>query len=352
VRLTLGGTPVAKFVAIFGGGIDPADAAKGQNLYMVDIETGKTLWKRAVTGAVPSEPAAVDTDQNGLIDTIYVGTAAGFMYKVNVSQAADVNSTTKLVDNVSQWAPFKIFDTGGRPIFFRPTVVYDSSSGHYALAFGTGDRENLWSDPVVAGGRFYMVLDAGFAPGVAPIASGPLTESNFPIMAADDDPVSGNLILAPGAGKQSGWVLELGDDERVVTDALTVSGLLAFTTFDPQHPDICEFGGSGNIYALLATNANSIGGGESERAIAIEGFAGKPVITSEGFTRQDGQGNVIDPFESADIDGVRQSLMSLFPADCRFGNFSLNVSTSLSSQEVLPLAQIPVCIARKNWTEH
>jgi hypothetical protein len=84
----------------------------------------------------------------------------------------------------------------------------------------------------------------------------------------------------------------------------------------------------------------------------VEGFAGEPVVTSQGFTTRDGQGDTIDPFEAAQIRGIRDSLMDLFPADCRFGSFSLNVSSSLSSREVVPLAQIPVCIARKNWTEH
>jgi Tfp pilus tip-associated adhesin PilY1 len=344
--------PVVKFVALFGGGIDPRHRGlSGNFLYMVDIETGKVLYKTELSGAVPSEPAAVDTDANGILDTVYIGTTAGLLYKVDIAQPAALGASSGQVDESLHWTPFPIFDTGGREIFFRPTVFYDSSSGHYALAFGTGDREDLWSE---AGGgeegRFYVILDPGFAGGIAPIASGPLTESSYQQIPVASDPSIGNFLVAPVSGNQPGWVLQLGDDERVVTDALAISGLLAFTTFDPDRPDLCTFGGNGSVYTLLATNANAVGG-EAERGIPIEGFAGKPVVTPQGFSRQTGPGTTADPFEAAQPQSVRQSLTGLFPAECRFGNFSLNVSSSLSSSEVMPLAQIPVCVARQNWTE-
>ena len=39
-------------------------------------------------------PAAVDADQNGILDTVYIGTTAGFMYKIDISAAADVDAVT------------------------------------------------------------------------------------------------------------------------------------------------------------------------------------------------------------------------------------------------------------------
>jgi len=50
-----------KYVAIFGGGMDlNRTDARGNYIYMVDIETGLVIYKRQVTGSVPSEVAAVD----------------------------------------------------------------------------------------------------------------------------------------------------------------------------------------------------------------------------------------------------------------------------------------------------
>jgi hypothetical protein len=63
-------------------------------------------------------------------------------------------------------------------------------------------------------------------------------------------------------------------------------------------------------------------------------------------------GEQIDPFAAARIQGIRDNLQDLMPADCRFGNFNLNVSVTMSNTSVMSVASVPVCIARKNWTEH
>ena len=52
---------------------------------MVDVETGRAIYKRRLLGAVASEPAAVDTDRDGYLDRVYVGTTAGLMYRVDLT---------------------------------------------------------------------------------------------------------------------------------------------------------------------------------------------------------------------------------------------------------------------------
>ena len=48
-------------VIFFGGGMDPSNLnQQGNWLYMVDIETGKAIYKRRLEGSAPSDPAAVD----------------------------------------------------------------------------------------------------------------------------------------------------------------------------------------------------------------------------------------------------------------------------------------------------
>jgi Tfp pilus tip-associated adhesin PilY1 len=350
---------------------------------MVDIETGKAIYKRAVSSAVPSEPAAVDTDQDGFIDTMYVGTVGddsdqadivnALLYKVDLSAPGDIDPTTGRID-ASQWQPFAVFDTGVdchdaipdfadaechvRPMFYPPTVTFVASQGKYAVAFGTGDRKDLFSEASHGpDGRFYVILDPGFEASTGVLASGPLTEASFqPIDAAvlDPDSAESDFVTAPLTGRQPGWVLQLSRDERVVTKALMVSGLLVFSTFTSAEvpAPLCTYQGDGKVYALLATNANSIAGATEERAIAVDGFAGRPVVTTTGMTAPGQTGGDVDPFEAARIQGIRDNLMDLFPADCRFGSFSLNVSVALSNTSVLPVASIPVCVARKNWTEH
>ena len=44
-----------RFVAVFGGGFDPGGAS-GNWLYMVDVETGRILYKRRLVGAGAGPP--------------------------------------------------------------------------------------------------------------------------------------------------------------------------------------------------------------------------------------------------------------------------------------------------------
>jgi hypothetical protein len=345
--------PVVKFVAVFGGGLDAADKTGiGNWIYMVDVETGKAIYKRSVASAVPSEPAAVDTNQDGIVDTLYLGTAGGQLYKVDMSSPADLDPTTLRLDDSSQWEPFQIFDTGGRPIYYPPTVTFVASQGKYALAFGTGERVDLFSSTFTGQtGRFYMILDPGFQPGVGALASGPLTESSFQQIDAFADGLDIDLLNSPLTGMQPGWVLQLAANERLVTKAVLISGLLVFSTFHPFAPELCDYSGNGSVYALLATNANSIAGPTEDRATTVEGFAGRAVITPAGMAQAGANGETTDPFDTQRMQNIRSNLMDLFPSDCRFGNFNLNVSVALSNTSVMSVATVPVCVARKNWTE-
>ena len=353
VQVRVGAGFEVRYVAIFGGGMDPAlPDLVGNFLYMVDIETGKVLYKRQLTGSAPSEPAAVDTDQNGLLDTVYIGTTAGFMYKVDISAAADVDAVTGRLDDLTQWVPFAVFDTGGREIFFPPAVVFVGSLGQYALGFGTGDREDLWQVTNVEG-RFYMILDQGFT---AMNLASPLTELDFAIIARDDPEVTANLLTSPAATDEPGWVLRLTSNERVTAEAFTLSGLLAFNTFSPTGEDLlnevfnpCIPRGISSVFAILTTNANALG--DAARSHLIEGFAGTPYVLPSSLSSSDFEDTGLDPFDATEIQEIREDLKGLFPSNCRFGNFSLRVGASISNTAQVAVAEIPVCVVIKNWTE-
>mgnify|MGYP006136830485 CR=1 FL=1 len=47
-----------------------------------------------------------------------------------------------------------------RPIFYRPSVIFVTKLGKYALSFGTGDREDLWNNSGATGRFFVFVASA------------------------------------------------------------------------------------------------------------------------------------------------------------------------------------------------
>lgn len=298
-----------KFVVIFGGGMDPdrknydprsatataADPAidlSGHWLYMVDVETGATIYKRQLCspyrenehnldnpcipgGPVPSQVAAVDTNLDGFVDRIYVGSIGGYLYRVDLTEV-EVDADSKpfvrvpgladtlvnAIDAIGQthvreirrvpaayddgtpvWAPKVIFDTNWdgmtatpvpRPIYYRPAVIVNQTdpSGSFALGFGTGDREDLWNANQQPG-RFFMFMDdSGLdAPPPTAIACGltdcPWTENDFANMTFISS-TTDNILLT-----QRGWYLQLAGNERVITDAFSFVGITFFSSFQP-----------------------------------------------------------------------------------------------------------------------
>ena len=76
------------------------------------------------------------------------------------------------------------------------------------------------------------------------------------------------------------------------------------------------------------------------------------MVTPTGATTAGATGGEIDPFEAARIQGIRDNLHGSLPGRLPVRNFSLNVGVTLSNTSFLPVASVPVCVARKNWTEH
>jgi Tfp pilus tip-associated adhesin PilY1 len=384
IRVKEGGTPTYKFVAIFGGGLDPVAANKtspksGNWLYMVDIETGQAIYKRQLPGAVPSDPAVLDTDLDGYLDTIYVGTTAGYLYKVDISAAADLVTTTLsrnwmiphlLVDpqvkRIQGWDPFPIFNTLGKPIYFPPTAFYISKISRFALAFGTGDRENLWAETGLEG-RFYLIVDDNF---VKTDATLPKDETKYKKIEADDAPqaAGSDFVINPPTGLQRGWYLRLDPDERIITQAFGLSGIVIFSGYTPTQPEIdpsgvCSRGGDSRIFVVYANNADAImtiydpdtptDPGVKSRSRTVPEFVTNPYV-EQGATKNPGDN--APPANSEQLDATQQQIMEALkqfcPPESKFANYWISVSGIRSDTGYERYATVPICIVERQWKEH
>lgn len=387
----LDNTPADRFVAIFGGGMDAENKLsprRGNWLYMVDIETGQVLYKRPLVGAAPADPAVLDVDLDGYLDTIYIGTTAGFLYKVDVSspgvlQQVVLPSTRALPSlaadatvtriNDAAWSPFPVFDTIGRPIYYAPTAFFVARLNRFALGFGTGDREDLWSFNGQEG-RFYLIIDDNFQAGMVP-----RSEVNYERIDPDGAAagVNADFVLTPNAGKQRGWYLRLDPDERVITQSFGLSGILIFSSFQPQvvvsggsggnnsgnggggrndADAVCARGGDSRIFVVLANNGNAI--------MSVDGVATRfrivPEFVTNPYVEQGATKNPADPSaggaNSEQLDATQQQifdeLKKFYPKGTKFANYWISVSGIRSDTGYERYATIPVGIIERNWKEH
>ncbi|MEO1086419.1 MAG: PilC/PilY family type IV pilus protein, partial [Acidobacteriota bacterium] len=259
-----------RWVAIFGGGLDPANInnpQRGNWIYMVDMETGQAIYRRQVDGAVPSDPAVLDVDSDGVIDRVYFGTTAGTMYKIDLTatDGGDVPSlTTESLadDNVlgwtaaageddtvdvlrvtsSAWEPFPIFNTGS-PIYYPPSLFRVPELQQFGLAFGVGAREDLWEESGFDGG-FFVIVDQDFTDSTTgiPFNRDDLVQFDW----QEEDPINsgtaidaidatGNLLLLDFAstGFRPGWMMQFPADFKTTSEAFVLSTILVLSVFDP-----------------------------------------------------------------------------------------------------------------------
>ncbi len=404
IRVIENGEEVDKYVAVFGGGMDPdfkrrpfgddgePSPRAGNYLYMVDVETGKIIYKRRldlVDGIVwpamaPSAPAAVDTDSDSYLDTIYLGTTAGHLFKVDLrkpQELAEIEvpdfSTPDPATGLppikrkavrvasSEWEPFPIFSTGGRPIYYPPSVIFVSALNRFALGFGTGDREDLWSETRQRG-RFYLFVDGGFT---AATPNLPFTEGKLKRISLSDQDTSNDFLLGvpfdadQGSGSNPGWALELEEEERVVDKSFSLAGVVFFNSYIPEPvvpgEEACGRAGESRLFTVAATNANGLrprSDGNTDRYRAVADFVTSPFVEVSQTTDDLPADTTKPPNPDGDpctgMEQLTQSMQAtLFPANCRFANYTVNVKTIRSDSGIECVAPVPVCIVERNWKE-
>jgi hypothetical protein len=142
-----------RYVAIFGGGFDPTFTPgdnvalrlpKGRTFYIVDVETGKILYKTTQgTDAggtarnfapMPSAPAVADFNDDGYLDVAYIGDVNGQMWRINLTPDGTTIGEIQPDGQAHGYQPFLLFDgcePGGggvcnqnQPIFYEPGIVF------------------------------------------------------------------------------------------------------------------------------------------------------------------------------------------------------------------------------------
>ncbi len=385
-----------RFVAVFGGGVgDDPTIVTGNYVYMVDIETGKVIYKKRVIGSVPTDIAAVDINGDSYIDRLYFGTTAGFLYKVQfetastpmklVSQtfqtrSAGVNynfTAERLIGptgDLKKYDPFQLFSTGGRPIYQEVAAVYSAKKDRVALAFGSGNRWNLWQFDGLTG-RFYMLLDNNFVDtdrdGVINITCGgctqPLTESKYQAVGPDDPNNAAtalNLLYdGNGLGSLPGWYLTLAADEKVITEAFSLAGITIFTSFQPTEvpndDGTCSRAGRSHIFIVGTVTALGYsiptGGTLADRTryTEIQQFTTPPFV-EQSATKNPVGGGADDShadFITESLGLIRDELKTLQSTSCRYANYTQNIKTIRSDTGLVFIAPVPLCIDPTSWKE-
>lgn len=243
------GTTVS-WKAIFGNGYNSIN--NRAVLFIVDIGTGAVTTVQAAEAGMTGANglgnvmvidrfvgSSTTVGRDGYADTVYAGDQNGAVWRFDLRSATPAAQTT----------PFFIAKdaAGDRQAITGGFEAAGGPRGGVMVYFGTGSFSfvNDPSDRQVQ--SFYGVLDTGTAVD--------RSELQTQTIASDVDGARKMSANAVAVGKK-GWYVDLAvgpaTGERFVGNPRVESGVIFFTTFDPNNTDACATGGTNRLYGLAS----------------------------------------------------------------------------------------------------
>lgn len=278
-----GSTETEKWVGFVGGGYNAnacpktgtCDDTRGKGFFIVDLSNGQILWSftrataSSTTGSpdmrysMPAPPSIVDTDNDGFIDTAYLGDLGGNMWRFKLCSAALLKAGSCTTSN---WSGGLFFDssTGSiRPIHTGAAVARDGV-GNIWVFWGTGDKV----DPTASNAQehFYAVKDN-------------LTSTRS---VSDIDNITTESGVFDPTSSYAGYRIQFsGQGIKMLAEPTIFGGVAYFTTFTPgTTSDPCDQAGDATLYGVNFTTGTGVFGGTTPRHMDIgSGIASAPIVS-------------------------------------------------------------------------
>lgn len=261
----------------------------GNSIYIVNATTGALIWEAGDGGSndldlsamdysIPSSVRAIDIDSDGVTDQFYVGDMGGQIWRFDVNNG---NPVSTLVTGAV------IADLGGsatteaRRFYHEPnvSVVIKNGIRQLAITIGSGYQAHPLSEEVED--QFYMVLqqDISSAPADTDLDGTPdyVTLTASDLYDATDNTIANGSVAdqttaSAALSTAQGWFIDLEGNlngtrdpgEKVLSRALTIDGVLYFTTYQPNatvSSDCTASAGVSKLYRMNLANATPINNG-------------------------------------------------------------------------------------------
>ena len=285
-----------KWVGFIGGGYDSTACDgvltstcnnAGKGFFVVDLQNGNIIWSYTAANdgnmdfSVPGAPYAVDLDNDGFIDTVYMGDLGGNIWRFRLCPASLTSCST------SNWTGSVFFSSTGpergtslspatdlrKQIFTSPTVTKDPL-GNVWVYFGTGENNDPIVEPAnstTTNNRLYGVKeDQNFtanytSTNLLDITTTTTTECTrgwYYRLSSKVLTRSDSTTVAAAAGGAP-----LG--EKMISDPTVFGGIVYFPTYVPAQTttNACGMAGDAFLYKFQYTCPNST----SEQSIEYVG---------------------------------------------------------------------------------
>lgn len=218
-------------------------------LYMLNATNGTPAIK--ITADSPtskdnglSTPTPVDTDGDGLVDTIYAGDIKGNMHKFQFTKLdAGQYVLAKPSDSGANWRYLGKLYASNEPIVSAPSVGLTCKGSGWNVSFGSGKLNEVADYTDQSARSFVSINDMADSASLTVSASdlASITPTNTTL-------ASGKTVrnwTAPSLSNKKGWRIALTNGERVLGNSTLPpdTGSVVFATTKPSG-DICVPGNS------------------------------------------------------------------------------------------------------------
>lgn len=274
-----------KKVMIFGGGYDDDQDSKtnrsadviGNAVYIVDANTGALLWTASNSDAdlvldemdysIPARISAIDRDNDGLADHLYVADMGGQIFRLDIYNGQTGNDFIKgglLASFASDGAA-----QNNRRFYYAPDVseISLADEHYYAVAAGTGYRAHPLDTTIQD--RFYMIKDTGvflfdednnYVLPETPYGESDLYDATAHLLTSTDQ--QQKEIEVNNFATKNGWLITLGTGgEKVLASPLILNYRLLFTTYLPATLSTSACApptGTSRAYLVELINGNAV----------------------------------------------------------------------------------------------
>jgi len=267
-RVKIGGNE--RWVGFIGGGVYTSGSANsGKGFFIVDLYDGTVLWSytraenAVLDNPMPAAPAIVDTDNDGFVDTAYIGDLGSNMWRFKFCLNADGSSC-----GTANWTGGRLLEanaaSGNRPIYASAAVAKDPS-GNLWVYWGTGDKTDPTSSS--AQEKFVALKD---------------NDRTTTRTISDIQNVTSDGSFYDDSSKLGYYINLAGQGEKMLADPTVFGGVVYFTTFTPpvgNNP--CEQGGTAKLYGInYQTGGGALPTPGTPRSMDIgTGIASAPIIS-------------------------------------------------------------------------
>jgi hypothetical protein len=252
------------------------------SVYMINIADGSVIQRifldsvSAGIGGVPSgQPAVVDSDGDGYVDRIYIGTDKGYLYKVNIpGDPGSLNSYTQCVINNDFTDNYNASIASNQryhPIYASPVVVvqntYDETGKmeyNIKILFGTGDSP-YYDESINT------------------------TDTTYHFFAYADTAEKG---VCDDGKVTLDWLYALPAGQRIFASAFAAAGRIYFGTSTSETEDPCEGAGNpaSNAGKLYVMDIKQSGSPAPKFTIDTGDILTAPVVDDENLYVKTGKG--------------------------------------------------------------